>query len=172
VRRVLARYENKWAELPAKWTPEENIHITLVFLGDMNDVQVGEICMIAKEVASKHSAIDIALNHVGYGPDNKVPPKMVWASGEKNPALSALKKELEEALLEKVHFVPEKRGFSPHVTLARITAFAWRAIEPEERPEVNELTDLLFTAESIEVMESEMGKGGPHYTIIESIQLS
>ncbi len=163
IRKVLARYEKKWTDLPAKWTPEENIHITLVFLGDMSDVQ---------EVAARHNSIDIALNHVGYGSDNKIPPKMVWASGGKSIALSALKKDLEEALLEKIHFVPEKRGFAPHVTLARISAFAWRAIEPEERPEVNETVDLLFTAESIEVMESEMGKGRPHYVVIESIPLS
>ncbi len=96
---------------------------------------------------------------------------MLWASGQKSQPLSALKQDLENALLEKINFVPEKRGFAPHVTMAKISSFNWRAIEPEERPDVNETIDVLFTAESVDVMESEMGKRGPHYTIIESIEL-
>ncbi len=158
-----------------KWTPEENIHITMVFLGDLTDIELGEVCVATRDIAAKHATLDINLNKVGYEiPFDEAqgkPPKMLWASGEKSAELSALKKDLEEALLEKVHFVPEKRGFAPHVTMARISAFAWRAINPEERPNVDEAIDLLFTAESIDVMESEAGRGGPHYTIIESIQL-
>jgi len=72
---------------------------------------------------------------------------------------------------EKVAFVPETRAFSPHVTLARISAFAWRAINPEERPQVESAIDLLFTAESIDVVEREMKRGGPKYVVIESIPL-
>ena len=82
-----------------------------------------------------------------------------------------MKKDLEDVLLEKVRFVPENRGFAPHVTLARISTFSWRTIEPEERPEVNEDIDMIFNVESIEVMESELKRGGPQYTIIESHNL-
>lgn len=171
VRRVLARYQEKWAELPAKWTPEDNLHITLLFLGDLTDQELGEVCMIAKEVAKDHQSLDIQLTKVAYGPDEKIPPKMIWASGERSKELSALKNDLENALLEKVNFIPDKRGLTPHVTLARIAAFAWRQINPEERPEIASDTDLLFTAETIEVMESEMVKGGPRYTVIESVEL-
>ena len=73
--------------------------------------------------------------------------------------------------LEKIRFVPENRIFAPHITLARISAFEFRAVEPEEVPEVNEALDLPFTVESIEVMESEMKRGGPVYTVLESHQL-
>ncbi len=172
VKQFLAKYETKFPELPAKWTPEDNLHITLVFLGDLTDVELGEVCVIVKEIAGRHNTLDVDLNTVGYGPDSKIPPKFLWASGEKSNQLSALKKDLEEALLEKiVNFDPDKRGFTPHVTMARISTFAWRAINPEERPEVGEAVDLLFTAESIDVMESEMGKEGLYYTVIESISL-
>jgi len=171
VKKFLARYEEKFPDLPAKWTPQDNLHITLVFLGDLTDVELGEVCMAAKEVAVQHPTLNILLNKIEYGPDEKLPPRMLWASGKKSQELSALKRDLEDALLQKVAFVPETRAFSPHVTLARISAFAWRAINPEERPEVESAIDLLFTAESIDVMEREMKRGGPKYVVIESIPL-
>lgn len=172
IKKMLAKYQEKWPQLPAKWVPENNLHITTVFLGDLTDIELGEVCMTAKEVVVRHAAIDVNLKTIGYGPEGKVPPRMLWASGEKSKELSLLKKELEEALLGKVRFVLENKAFALHITLAKISAFGWRAIEPEERPELPESIDLLFTVESIEVMESELKKGRPEYTIIESVELS
>ena len=96
---------------------------------------------------------------------------MIWAEGEKSKELALLREDLEKSLTEKVRFVPENRTFAPHITLARISAWEWKGIEPEERPEINEKIDLLFTVESIEVMESELHRGGPVYTILESFKL-
>lgn len=171
VKKYLAGFEQKFAELPAKWTPEENLHITLVFLGDLSSEELGEVCMATKEVAARHSGFEINLDTVAYGPDEKIPPRMLWGSGQKSKELSALKNDLQDAFVEKVNFKPEYKTFAPHVTLARISTFLWRQIEPEERPEVAQDISLNFFVESIEVMESEMKKGGPKYTIIESCPL-
>lgn len=179
IKKKLADYEKKWSELPAKWVSRDNLHITLIFLGDLTDIELGEVCVTTKEIVKNYNSFNINLNKVGYGPDNKIPPKMIWASGDPLPhkasegqrkisELSLLKKDLEEALLQKVNFIPENRGFTPHITMARISTFKWRAIEPEERPEVNENIDLEFTVESIDVMESVLKKSGPEYIIIES----
>lgn len=172
IRKSLTSFEKKWQDLPARWTPLENLHITLVFLGDITDEELGETCIAVKEVSKKHRLFDIVLDQIGYGPDKKTPPRMLWASGQKSEELSLLKKDLEDSLLEKVIFKPEERSFSPHITLARINTLAWRAIEPEERPEVAENIDINFTVELLEVMESELTRQGPRYTIIESHQLT
>jgi 2'-5' RNA ligase len=55
--------------------------------------------------------------------------------------------------------------------LARISEWEFKKFEIDERPEINEEIDLFFTAESIEVMESELKRGGPVYTILESHNL-
>jgi len=172
IKKTLSGYQKKWQDLPAKWVSEDNLHITLIFLGYLTDVELGEVCMAVKEVAKKHNSFKINLNKITYGPDNKIPPRIMWASGEKIKELSLLRNDLEEFLLEKINFAPEKRGFMPHITLARISAFQWRAIEPEERPDVNETIDLTFDVESIEVMESVLKKAGPEYAIIESFSLT
>ena len=184
IRRFLVDYSKKWPELSGsfddeesanasvmRWTHPENLHITLLFLGDVNDVELGEVCMAVKSVTEKYQAFNLHLSRLGYGPEGKTsfesaqdrPPRYIWAGGEVNHEAMALKKELENALLELVHFVPDKGVFSPHITLARINGFAWRTINPEERPEVEQEIDLAFTVESIEVMESELKKGGPQY---------
>ncbi len=172
IKKKLFSYSEKWLDLPAKWTPRDNLHITLEFLGALTDEEIGEVCVSVKEVAERHNSFSINLSKILYGPPKKMPPKMVWAEGEKSEELSELREDLENSLTEKVRFVPENRVFAPHITLARISAMEFRVIEPEERPEINESVDLFFTVESIEVMESEMRRGGPVYTVLESHSLN
>lgn len=186
IKKELFLYSEKWPELPSKWTPADNIHITLEFLGALNDEEIGEVCVIVKEVAERHRSFSLSLNQIIYGPPLRSAfakasrgrqgfagqaPKMVWAEGEKSEELTLLREDLENSLTEKIRFVPENRVFAPHITLARISSFAWRGIEPEERPEVNEKIDLAFTVESVEVMESVTKRGGPVYTVLESHEL-
>jgi len=171
IKKELFTYSEKWSDLPAKWTARDNLHITLEFLGSLTDEEVGEVCLAVKSVAERHEGFSLNLNKIVYGPPKKMPPKMVWAEGDKSEELTLLREDLENALTEKVRFVPENRVFAPHITLARISAMEFRIIEPEERPEINESIDLLFTVESIEVMESEMKRDGPQYTTLESHQL-
>ena len=171
IKKELSSYSEKWKDLPAKWTAKDNLHITLEFLGALTDEEIGEVCVIVKEIAERHESFSLNLNQILYGPPNKIPPKMIWAEGEKSKELTLLRQDLENSLTEKIKFVPENRAFAPHITLARISAWEWRGIEPEERPEINEMLDLAFTVESIEVMESEMRRDGPIYTVLESNEL-
>jgi len=167
IRKQLVNYQSKWPELPIKWTKPENLHITLIFLGDVNDSELVEICKTSREIIEQHHSFGINLNQICYGPPKKMPPRMIWVKGQKSQELSDLKKDLESALLEKVNFHQENRAFSPHITLGRIRTWDWSKIEPEERPEVNEIIDLGFEVGSIDVMESELKRDGPKYIILE-----
>lgn len=171
VRKQLGLYAEKWPELPAKWTNKDNLHITLEFLGDLTDVEIADVCKAVAEVAKQHNSFSVNLNKISYGPPKKIPPRFVWAEGEKPEELVELKEDLQEYLLESVKFRPDEKGFVTHITLARILEWEFRQIEPEERPEINEDIDLIFTVESIEVMESVLKRGGPQYTVLESHQL-
>ena len=171
IKKELIGYQKKWPELPSKLTAPNNLHITLAFLGDLTDIELGEACLAIKEVSGRHSSFSINFKKISYGPEGKIPPRMIWAIGEKSKELLSLKKDLQNSLLEKSGLASDQKSLSPHITLARISAFKWRAIEIEERPEVNENIDLVFTVESIEVMESILKRTGPEYTIIESMQL-
>jgi len=180
IKKKLAGYENKWPEIPAKWTKEYNLHITLVFLGYLRDENLIDIIKKTEQVCKKHSPFQINFNKIVYGPKDKKPAKMIWAVGEKNANLSRLAGELENELLSGVSqnmekYLPEKKeirkAFSPHITLARIKQFQLHRMEEEAIPEINEDVDFNFDVNSIEVMESELKKAGPSYTILESIPL-
>jgi len=171
VKKSLSGFQQKFADVPAKWTDTNNLHITLEFLGYITDQELADVCKITKEVAERHNSFSVNLNKVVYGPPNKMPPRMIWATGEKSKELSDLKNDLQKSLLESVRFAPDEKSFAPHITLARISEWEFKKIEPEERPEVNEDVDFLFSAESIEVMESVSKRGGPQYTVLESHQL-
>jgi len=172
IKQELSRYYSRWLELPAKWTPKENLHITLEFLGNLTDIEIAEVCKIIGEVVKNHGCFQINLNKILYGPPKKMPPRMVWVEGEKSKELTELKNDLQGYLLEKINFRPEIRTFTPHITLARISAWEFKKLDIDERPEINEDIDLSFTAESIDVMESELRRGGPIYTILERFPFS
>lgn len=149
IKQALVDYQKKWPELPIRWTKKDNLHITLEFLGYLTDEEVAKTCQETREMALKHTPFTINLNKICYGPPKKMPPRMIWAMGEKIPALN----------------------ISPHITLGRIRTWQWRQIEPEERPVVDEDISLKFEVSSIEVMESILKKIGPDYTILESCPL-
>jgi len=171
IKEKLSDYQGKWPELPIRWTKKENLHITLIFLGSLNDEEVLEVCKIAKEVASRNKSFSVNLNKTCYGPPKKMPPRMIWVQGEKSLEFTSLKDDLEKSLMGRMRFSPEKRVFSPHITLGRIRTFEFRRIEPEERPAIEQDISLSFEVSSIEVMESHLKKSGAEYTILESLKL-
>ena len=56
IKKYLAGFEQKFSELPARWTPEDNLHITLLFLGDLTDEELGEVCMAVKSFIVRHQS--------------------------------------------------------------------------------------------------------------------
>jgi 2'-5' RNA ligase len=174
IKKRLSDYQKKWPTLPVRWVREDNLHITLVFLGYLNDEELLEVIKIVKEIASKNPSFSINLNKIIYGPPKKFPPRMIWIEGEKSQELANLQKDLENALYSSsVKGIKEGeiRPYSPHITLGRIKNWEFRKIEPEERPGVSEEISLSFPVESIEVMESQLKRGGSEYTILESAPL-
>ncbi len=168
-KKKLTDYQEKWPELPVKWTKKHNLHITLFFVGYLIDEEIVEVCNRVKGVASRHPSFFIDLDRICYGPENKIPPRMIWARGLRSSEFVSLKNDLDKSL--ETYSKHQKKDFSPHVTLGRINAFEWKRIEPEERPEIGEDINLSVDVNSIEVMESVLKKQGPEYTVLESSDL-
>jgi len=189
IKKKLADYQLKWPELPCRWIKKENLHITLAFLGYLADEELLEILRITKETALRQEAFLINLNKIIYGPPKKMPysetrsltgrlakgenrpPRMVWAEGEESEELGRLQRDLGNSLTGRVTYEKENRPYTSHITLGRLKQWEFCRIEPEERPVVEEEISLKFEVNSIEIMESELKRGGPEYTILESCPL-
>lgn len=166
VKQELLGYQEKWPELPARWTTPNNLHITLVFLGNVSNKELQGVQKIAKEVAVNHKTFSFSLSQIVYGPTEKQ-PKMVWAKGTVSKELLSLQEDLARTL-----GYHNEHPFSLHITLARLKEWEFRRIEPEERPEVNEEISLTIPVSAVQVMESALKQTGTEYTIVESIPLS
>lgn len=173
-RNKLGLFQDRFLDFPAKWVKPQNLHITLNFLGDANDQEVCDICSLVALVAKRHDPFDITLDRICYGPLKKIPPRMIWAVGPKSDELGSLQRDTENTLYEFAG-ADSDRGkgydFSPHITLARINQSGIRQMSVEEMPVIEENINYTFMVQSIEVMESEMKRGGPDYTVLESVSL-
>lgn len=99
-----------------RWVPQEQLHLTLRFIGDSDDAMLGRI----KEGMEKLScpAFEISLNGIGHYPLRGL-PRVLWVGIEAGPALFALQARVEQACVA-AGVVPEGRAFSPHLTIARL----------------------------------------------------
>lgn len=99
----------------ARWVHPGNYHISLRYLGDIDR-------SAAREFIENLAGLEpdpFELRMVGLGVFGGYDPHAVWASVEPSSALTALARAHEKAA-RLAGFAPEKRPFTPHVTLARL----------------------------------------------------
>lgn len=172
IREKLFSFQKEYPSIPAKWVGKENIHITVLFLGNLDDNQLFKSIQTAEKILERHKPFLIKIDRLIFGPENKFPPRMIWAEIGKNQSFAALKGEVEDALFglpEYTHKEREKRAFNPHITVARIKSFKFRNLA--QRPEIDVPLDIQVKVNSIDIMESELTKKGPEYTVLKSINL-
>ena len=165
---ILVDYQEKWQDLPVRWVKQNSLHLTLAFLGEIDDQSLASICRGLKEVVSGFPFFSIRLNRIDYDVFGEKIPRLIWAKGQKSENLCLLKKKLDEFLNKQVGFFPERNDFIPHITLGRVRQWQWSKMEIEERPEIKEDINLDFEAKSVEVMESRLKRTGPEYTVLQS----
>ena len=168
IKKKLADWQGRWVDLDRKfinWVAEVNLHVTLIFIGYASDDETYEICKIVKEVAKKHEPFFINLERIITGPPNTT-PRMFWVEGEKSQELADLQNDLEIALNMGTGYKKEVRAFRPHITLARFKYQIAKSL-----PEVNDEFKFSIPVETIEVMQSNLKRSGPEYTILESVNL-
>ncbi|CAH2599589.1 RNA 2',3'-cyclic phosphodiesterase [Rhodovastum atsumiense] len=100
----------------ARWVPVENYHLTLRFIGEVPAHRAEEI----DEALAGLRARSFPMSLAGIGTFAKGGQEnALWVGVEKNPQLEALRSKIETAL-QRAGLEPERRRFSPHVTLARL----------------------------------------------------
>ena len=152
-------------DAPVTWVAEPNLHVTMKFLGEVQDAQAAAIGVALGEAVKAVKPFDLTLGGGGAFPDSRH-PKVLWIGVEKHPALELLANDIERAL-SRFGFEPELRPFHPHVTIGR----AKKDSAPEAvRPVADELAQLdysgMLVVRSVDVMQSRLGRGGTAYTVL------
>jgi 2'-5' RNA ligase len=103
-----------------KWVEEENLHVTLLFLGEVDDRDLPALCRAVGETCAGHGGFTLSVEKVGCFP-NPRRPRVVWVGvGQGQHELIALHDALEGPLLELGCYRREERQYTPHTTLGRV----------------------------------------------------
>jgi 2'-5' RNA ligase len=101
----------------ARWIERENYHITLRFLGDIDDRAANDAAAMLADI--RKPAFNLHFDGLASFGGRK--PRSVYAQVAAEPALNELQDE-QERLMRRIGLEPETRKFTPHVTLARLRA--------------------------------------------------
>ena len=99
----------------ARWIDPENYHLTLRFIGDVDDVIASEVVFALGKV--RRGGFELRLDGVSSFGGRK--PRAVFATVASSPAVMELQAE-HERLMQRIGIEPEGRKFTPHITLARL----------------------------------------------------
>jgi 2'-5' RNA ligase len=99
----------------ARWIDPENYHLTLRFIGDVDDAVAREAAFILGRV--RRNSFELRFNGLSSFGGRK--PRAVVVTAEPTPALLELQAE-QERLLRRIGLEPEGRKYTPHLTIARL----------------------------------------------------
>jgi 2'-5' RNA ligase len=147
----------------ASWTRIDGIHLTLKFLGNVEEKKIEEIKRILEEIARSTQHIKIKIGGVGVFPNQKM-PRVIWI-GIKNEdgSLEGLYKRIDEELT-RMGFEKEGRNFKPHLTLGRMRSQKGREGIIKLLEEFKDKEIGVFTASDIRLIKSELRPQGAVYT--------
>ena len=148
-----------------RWVRAENLHITLKFIGEVPEAKLAAIRGVLAGVRSDQT-VTLDFRELGFFPNEKH-PRVFWAGIEASPNLKTLAAEINKAT-EKAGIPPEKRPFSPHLTLAR---FEPPRLTKQLRAAIQEHAARNFGSlrtSEFHLIESKLKPSGAEYTRLES----
>ncbi len=152
-----------------KFVKLDSLHITLKFLGDIDEELVPEIESFMRKAVEGHEPFEMDLKGTGVFP-NYERISVVWAGLENTEILSNIAEKLDDGLTM-MGFRQERRKFSPHITIARVgnTLDTIGLPETVKRFESSEFTTL--KVEKIILKKSELTPKGPVYSDVVTVEL-
>ncbi|HJZ94087.1 MAG TPA: RNA 2',3'-cyclic phosphodiesterase [Gemmataceae bacterium] len=149
-----------------KWVAGPNMHLTLLFLGEVGELEVVDICRVVQGRAGRHEPFTLEVAGLGAFP-NERRPKILWAGiADGAKPLKALHAELEDGLLELGCYRREDREYTPHLTLGRLTHDERTADWGAALAKNKDWHGGISPVDEVLVMASELRRDGPRYSVM------
>jgi 2'-5' RNA ligase len=151
----------------ASWAKRPTLHLTLKFLGDVEETELPEVVAAVERASSGVSTFDLETARLGAFPSPRR-PRVLWLGVAPCDELFALHAALDEELAA-LGFQRERRRFHPHVTIGRmrdpraesVQAMLDELVAPKETVAVEE----------VRVMRSTLRPEGALHELVEAIPL-
>jgi 2'-5' RNA ligase len=149
--------------MPVRWVRPGSIHLTLKFLGDIDQNTVGPISRALSAAVAGWRPLTLGVGGVGVFPGIKR-PRVIWAGlREDTPGLLRLQASVE-AGLETVGFAREQRPFKAHLTLGRVKGRIAPAQLLEAVEAFSDFRTGQFEVDGVTLFKSDLKPTGAVYT--------
>jgi 2'-5' RNA ligase len=164
--------EIRKSSLEVRWVRPEFIHLTVVFMGDIESEQIAPIGESVSAVCSQHSPFTISLKPMGCFPNTRN-RRVIWLGIEGDlERMSRFRDDLQHAL-SPFGIKEEERAFRPHLTLGRFKKPSKRQTELDQLlAKYKELSSPARTLSELVLFRSDLKPGGAVYTKMVSWPLS
>ena len=152
-----------------RWVKHENIHLSVKFLGNVEENRISDIAAAVNNAVRDFSAMNLKTGHLGMFPNVKR-PRILWL-GIEGDALEFIRMSKNcELELEKLGYEKADRENKPHITVGRIRS------SNKQKSLVNILKDIHiesieFRADALKLMRSELNPNGAVYTTLQSVKI-
>jgi 2'-5' RNA ligase len=156
--------ELKRSSLNAKWIKSGNVHLTVVFMGDVEMDEIPAIKEKIEKVCLTYGAFNISLKGLGCFPHARK-PRVIWVGVDGDlERMSSFRDTLLERLIT-FGIKEEKRRFKPHLTLGRFRKPKRTSSEELELiSRYEDVTSPTCSLTELVLFKSELKPGGARYT--------
>ena len=167
-----ASLKNSLPKPLVRWVAPQNVHLTLKFLGDVSPTKLEQLAMTLKGEAALLGMFSLSVGGLGAFPTARR-ARVIWIGLEAPPALEALRRGVE-AVAAQQGYDPEKRPFSPHLTIGRVgqnasAADVVRICNGIEAAKIGALGT--FRVGAVHIFKSDLQPGGSVYIHLYALSL-
>ena len=144
-----------------RWQEEDQLHLTLLFIGEVERPMAEDIAAALGTV--RHPRFELALKGLGTF-ERRRQPVTLWAGVTPHEQLKALHKKVAQAC-QRAGIEPERRAYSPHITLARLGRSAGPIAPLMES--AGGLSSSPFPVHDFRLYESDLTPQGAVHTVVE-----
>jgi len=160
----IEKLRSEFPDLQVGWEKPEKLHLTLKFLGDIDETQLQSLTNSVAAAAQQFADFKLKILNTGVFPSERNAQVLWLGVNDKGRNFPALNTVLESEC-EKGGLVKEKRDYKAHLTIARLR-------EPHKSADLVQkyLSENFesgeFTASEITIYESRLQKSGSIYSVI------
>ncbi|MDX1658453.1 MAG: RNA 2',3'-cyclic phosphodiesterase [Nitriliruptorales bacterium] len=150
-----------------RWSRPAGWHLTLAFLGQVDEERVPEVAAAVDQAVRQ---VDVGAIELSVGAAGHFKRRILWLGVDDQPggAVAALGAAIQRSLLE-AELPCEERPVHPHLTLARARG---RGRLPRDLEAQVPSVAASWTAETVEVLRSHLGRGGSRYEVLSELALA
>lgn len=161
------QHELKACGADVRWSRPEGIHLTLKFLGNIEERLVDGIVETLKGTCRKFQAFNCEVRGIGVFPGARA-PRVLWAGVADHDVLSLIHQDIDIGM-SLLGFERESRKFTAHLTLGRFRTSGGKMALLDRMEAYKELSLGIIDVNHISLMRSDLGPGGAKYTRIAEI---